>query len=314
VPSSNEVAGSSLALDAGGNLAFTWISRGQARLAWYRHGRWRSERLGNGGDNGPGISVAFGKNRKPVVGWTDSSCAWVKAERDSTPHCLESVKPNNASIRLLQTGRREVLAFVGIGLFKKKKRIDVFALGGGGWRREASLAADPDAAIARWGKTGYLLLYRDTRGRLTVELHRKVRAKAVRFRMSRQFLGGEIAQLTDGSIGLLYGARYPATGKRNLEFATLRRGRFSVRKLITNLQCDVGAQGIGFLDRKTRLVYGYGCDVGWRVHNVQGKTTYDPFTRGETPVLTGLSSAGGRLAYAYWSEGSGRVLVRVLSP
>jgi len=205
---------------------------------------------------------------------------------------------------------------------EKRGDLALFVRQGSSWReiervRDVFIQRDGtvDIDLAPWGRRGYAMLFNDQRSRLVVETHASIGSRGVRHRLPLKLGEGFIEPLGGGSLGVLYGGRSLPGRERNLEFATLRRHRLRSRVLIDNLQCDVGAIGIGRVGKQIRLAYGYGCDVGWRLNTLGGKVAYDPFRAQNHTYMSypnGFSSAGGQIAFAHRNVENNRLSIRVI--
>ena len=89
---------------------------------------------------------------------------------------------------------------------------------------------------------------------------------------------GRLFSRGDGVLHVLYGGLPSGATNGTLRYGTLGTGgRFGRRVLLRNLQCDPGGYqiGVGMVGEKVRLLYGYGCDVGWSVTTVTGRGVLD---------------------------------------
>ena len=88
------------------------------------------------------------------------------------------------------------------------------------------------------------------------------------------------------------------------------------RTLLSNMQCDPSGNrvGVGVVGTRVRLLWGYGCDIGWSITDTAGRTVLDPFKRFPKPQLQValFSGSGGGQTAVVGFTGTGRFGVQLV--
>jgi hypothetical protein len=311
-------------LDASGAWVAAWGPRGAGTL---RIARQRPDgierRVVQAGVRGlAAADVELTAGGEPQVVWADAS-----GIRTSQPFAdggsvqLTAGRGQGARIVRLADGRLAIYAAVRAGT----RSAPMLAVGEGhSWvvRRLPHVApVQPYAAFDLAARSGAgVAMLRTQRGRLRLETlddaAGSARPSGLDLGMARA-ADGQLASV-GGVVHVLYGGIAPGARAGSLRYGTLNRaGRFGRRVLLRRLQCDAAGNqvGLGVVGSKIRLLYGYGCDVGWSVATTAGRTVLDPFRAFPRPAVQAAyfaGSAAGRIAVV-GVDARGRLGLQVVS-
>jgi hypothetical protein len=316
-----------VALTPAGEWVTAWGPRGAGAVRVVRRTAGGNEtRVVASGLKGlQGVDVELTSAGEPQVVWADRTGVWAVAPfvDGAVPFQVSSAVGQGARIVRLADGRLAVAAAVQNGT-----RSDLLlAVGDGttwsvrtlrnGPRQQPyttfDLAATTGAGVA---------MLRTERGRLRLETVADVAGTGtpavVDLGIARAG-NGRLFSAGDGVLHVLYGGLPAGATAGTLRYGTLGTGgRFGRRVLLRNLQCDPSAYqiGVGVVGAKVRLLYGYGCDVGWSVNTVTGRGVLDPYRQAPKPYVQSAyfsGSAGGRVAVV-GATTTGKLAVQLVTP
>jgi hypothetical protein len=314
-----------LAMLPNGDLAFAWIDTAkQIHVGWRRLGHWSLRTIGRvqskrvyGELQYGDFAIALDGNRGLVVVWSDARGLWADSWSDRSPQFIAAGK--KGSVSLIHTDDGQLLAFCVSG-GTRRGELGVYVQRGRSWsvieRTPAVLYWDIHGSVAAtpWGRSGYALLFNGGSGRLTIETHTAPGTRGARYQLPAKQGLGFIADVSDESLGVLYGGQRIKGRAVDLRFSLLRNGRLHSRMLIPDLQCSIGAIGIGHVGNQIRLAYGYGCGTGWTLNTVGGKATYDAGNRDvQDTFKQRIASAGGRVA-SIGLDLTNQLTIRIVGP
>ena len=267
--------------------------------------------------------VELGSANAPSVAWADSTGVWVDNPFDDVaPFQVAIGKGQGARIAQLGNGQLAVYGALRTGTRSQL----VVAIGeGANWQVE-SLGVVPRVLpytafeIAPWGQLGFALL-RGERGRLLLERRGGLGAFAAPLLadlgIARQG-AGDLGAGPGNALNVLFGGfARPRAQTGVLRFGrAVDAGKVVRRTLLSNLQCDASGNrvGVGVVGSKVRLLWGYGCDVGWSITDTAGRTVLDPFRRFPKPQLQValFSGSGGGQTAVVGFTGTGRFGVQLV--
>jgi hypothetical protein len=286
VPGSLHAGSADVALSGSGPIAVAAVEAGTVDV-WTHGSGWSERRLPS--VKPTAVAVTFAADGKPSVAYAAADGVWVAAP---TPKRLATGTVDGVQTALLGSGQTAVAATTRAG---KRDRLRLFVGHGAAWAAyDLGAVGRGPVQVAPWGARGLALLYSDTTGELLVETRSSPGVFAQRLRLGVDNGLGALALGHDGALHLLFGGSVKKD--RVLEYGTLSESSgFASRTLIDNLQCDIYVVGVGFLGTSARLVYGYGCDIGWGLYTETGKLAYSPFGHGDEnqgPAIAESTAAG----------------------
>jgi ketosteroid isomerase-like protein len=315
-----------VALDDAGRWTTVWAPRGSGTLRLARQTPGGLERRVVRDDlrGLEDADVALTMLGEPVVVWADTVGVWAQRPFvDDAPVPLASGRGQAARVVRLADGRLAAYAVVGQG---SRSRLALAVGDGATWqvRTLGSVRRIPRYSsfdLAATAVAGVAML-RTERGRLRLETlvdaGGSAQPSVVDLGIARSG-AGLLASTGGGGVHVLYGGIAPGARTGSLRYGLLdRAGHFTRRVLLRDLQCDAAANqvGIGLVGDRVRLLYGYGCDIGWAIASTRGRTVLDPlhdFRAPSVQVPAFAGSGGGRIAVV-GRDTRGRLGVQVIAP